>query len=143
MASRAEAITQAIVAALTSPAMSSVPADQVYRDLDRALDAAVPVALVVDSGDEPAPDLTTLSIAYRTLSVRVVVLARGGSAASLADAPMLEAYSRIMADKTLGGLALDITEGDTQRQTHALETGVAAVAKSYLIQYRTLANSLE
>lgn len=143
MPSRAEQIIQAIVAVLTSPTMASVPAAQVYRDLDRALDAAVPAALVVESGDEPAPDLATLGIAYRTLGVRVTALVKGANPATLADAPMLEAYGRILADRTLGGLAVDISEGETQRQTNVLETGVAAVAKHYQVQYRTDAYSLE
>lgn len=143
MPSRAEQITQAVVAALTTPALSSVPAAQVYRDLDRAIDANVAAALVVESGDEPAPNLATLGIAYRVLDIRVTALAKGASPATLADAPMLEAYGRIMADRTLGGLAMDITEGDTQRQTNVLETGLAAAARIYRIQYRTAATALE
>lgn len=143
MPSRAEQIAQAIVSALTVPPLSSVPAAQVYRDLDHALDATVPSALVVESGDEAVPDLATLGIAYRTLTVRVTALAKGTNPAPLADAPMLEAYNRILADRTLGGLAVDLTEGETQRQTNVLETGVAAVAKNYQVHYRTAANSLE
>ena len=143
MPSRAEQIAQAIQAALTVPPMVSVPAAQVYRDLDRALAADVPAALVVESGDESPPDLAVLGIAYRTLTVRVIALAKGASPATVADAPLLEAYARILADRTLGGLAVDITEGETQRQTNVMETGVAAVAKHYQVLYRTAATSLE
>ena len=143
MPSRAESIMQAVMHCLTSPAMTSVPADQVYRDITRAIDSAKTVAIAVEEGDETAPDKSLLGIAYRRLEVRVAALAKGQAATTLADAPMLESFNRIMADRSLGGLVIDIEEGETTRQREALEKEVAVFTKTYFITYRTGEGSLE
>lgn len=143
MASRAETIMQAIVSKLTVPAMSSVAAAHVYRDPTREIPENVAAAIVVEAGDEPAPDTATLGIAYRTLEVRISAIARGNPASAAVDLPLIEAHNRLLADQTLNGTALRITEGDTRREREGLEQDVAIVIKTYRIEYRTAETSLE
>jgi hypothetical protein len=143
MASRAEQIMQAVVVALTVPPMTSVAAANVYRDLTHAIDRAVTTAIAVEEGDEPEPDLSVLSIAYRQMEVRISAIAKGASGSAGADAPMVEAFGRLMASQTLGGLAQRITEGETRREREALEKEVAVFTKTYRIEYRTGETSLE
>lgn len=143
MASRAELILQAIVSKLTVPAMSSVAAAHVYRDPTREIPENVSAAIVIEAGDEPTPDTSTLGIAYRELEVRISAIARGNPASTAVDAPLVEAHNRLLADQTLSGNALRITEGDTRREREGLEQDVAIVIKTYRIEYRTAETSLE
>lgn len=141
MASRAELIMQALVTALTVPPMTSVPAASVFRDLDSAISSGFP-AIVIEEGNEPAPGLSVISRAARELDFRVSVLIKGSSPYSLADAPLIEAYDRIMADRTLAGKAQEIVEGETSRERAVLEKPVAVVTKTFTVRYRTAETSL-
>ena len=143
MASRAESIMQAVVRALTVPAMSSVAAAHVYRDPTREVPETAAAAVIVEEGDEPPPDLSTLTVAYREIEVRLSAIARGRPAGTAADTVLVEAHNRLMADQTLGGHALRITEDETRRQRDGQEQDVASVTKTYRIEYRTAAYSLE
>lgn len=141
MASRVEAIMQALVTALTVPAMTSVPAASVFRDLDSAISSGFP-AIVIEEGNEPAPGLGVISRAARELEFRLSVLIKGSAPYSLADAPLIEAYNRVMADRTLGGKAQEIVEGETTRERAVLEKPVAVVTKTFMVRYRTAETSL-
>lgn len=141
MSSRVELIMAALVTALTVPAMNSVPAASVHRDLDSAISAGFP-AVVVEEGNEPAPGRDIISRAARELEVHLRILIKGSSPYALADAPMIEAYNRIMADGTLGGLAMEIVEGETARERAVLERPVAVVTKTFTVRYRTAETSL-
>ncbi|MBS1188912.1 MAG: hypothetical protein H6R10_704 [Rhodocyclaceae bacterium] len=143
MASKAEQIMQAIVTLLTVPPMSSVPSADVHRDVTVAIDSAVSAAIAVEEGDEPEPSLFTIGVADRVLDVRLTALAKGHAASSLADAPMVEAHNRLMANLTLGGLADDIEEGPSSRERAQREKPVAAITKTYRVRYRTGARSVE
>jgi len=141
MSSRVEQIMVALVAKLTAPTMTSVPVAQVYRDIDSALASGFP-AIVIEEGNEAAPGIDVVSKAARTLEVRMHVLIKGSAPYSLADAPMIELYDRIFADRTLGGLVQNIIEGDTTRERAMLEKPVAIVTKNLTMQYRTAETSL-
>lgn len=142
MPSRAEAIAQAIVTALTVPPMASVPAAKVRRDPVSPAERAGLPCLVVEPGDEEAPDLGTLGMADRAMRLRITAVAAGAAAHSAVDGAIIEAHGRLMADQTLGGLAFDLTEQETSRQRDELDTQVLAVAKDYRIRYRTEERSL-
>lgn len=139
----AEQIMQAVIAALTVPAMTSVPAADVHRDIVRAIEMDAPLAVAVEEGDEPAPDYPAIGFLDRTLEFRLAVIAKGRNAAALADPAITEAHGRIMADRTLGGIVFDITEGETTRQRDALEKPVLATIKTYRVRYRTSESGLE
>lgn len=143
MTSKAELITQAIVTALTVPAMSSVPAARVFRDVHGALQADLLPAVAVETGDEDTPDRRTTRHKLRYLDVNVTVVAKGESPYTEADAALVESFGRLMADRTLGGLALELQEGPTRRERSAAEEQIAAVTKTYRVQYHTTEESLE
>lgn len=144
MTSKAESIAQAIVTALTVPAMSSVPAARVYRDLPDALANALFPAVVVELGDERDPQPVVIGYKDRFLDVSVTVLASAASNPfTAADAAVVESFNRMYADRTLGGLALDLIEGVTQRDNDGFAENVGAVRKFHTILYRTADGSLE
>jgi len=145
--SRAEAIAGAIVAALTVPAMAAVPAARVFRDLDGAMQAAHLPAVAVELGDEDAPITgAPHGVADRVVTVTVSVIAEavsGGSPYTDADAALVEAHGRVVADRELGGLAFDLVEGRTARDRDAGERHLGAIRKEYRVHYRTTEDSIE
>lgn len=141
-ASRAEAITQAIFALLADED-GPIEGVSVHRDLHGALSAGSLPAIVVETGDEPAPSHVAIGVKTRAVEVIVSVVARGASPYTEADAALLEAHDRIMADRSLGGLAIEIAESFTRRSRVDAEQQVGEIAKSYLVQYVTTEISLE
>lgn len=143
MTSKVEQIMQAIVVLMTVPPMTSVAAGDVHRDVERAIDKSVTTALAIEEGDEPEPNRAFIGLAMRKVDVRITAIAKGAGAMTAADAPSVEAHNRLFADLSLGGLVADIQEADTVRQREALEKPVAAITRTYRIEYRTSNNSLE
>ena len=141
MPSRVEQIMLHLLDILTVPAMASIPVASVFRSLDAAISSGLP-ALVIEEGNESEPDLSVIDFANRRLSVQVRVVIKGDQPYSLADEPMAEAFGRIVNDRTLSGLAIDLTEGSTQRQRGMLEKPVGIITKNFLIQFETAQNSL-
>lgn len=142
MASRVEQMVVYLYNKLTAPgAMISVLSSSVFRDLDSALNSELP-AIVLEEGDESAPELPALGIANRFLTVRLMILIKGELPYSLADVPLIEAYDLIMSDRTVNNMAIDLTEGETKRERAMLEQPVAIVSKEFVIEFRTDETSL-
>lgn len=143
MSSKAELIASAATAALTTPPMVSVPAARIFRDLDDALATDQFPAVLLELGDEPTPEAVFIGVLDRKVDLFVTVLATGNSPVNTADAAVVEACDRLFADRTLGGAAIDIEEGETLRQRAAFGEHVAAVRKTYRVHYRTAEGSIE
>lgn len=141
MTSKAEQITQAVVTALTVPTMTSVPTARVFRDLTDALASESWPAIVVETGDEDAPERITIGHKSRRVEIRVTVLEAGGYAD--ADAALVESFNRLAADPSLGGLAFEFEEGPTLRSREGASENVVSIVKSYVYQFRTTELSLE
>lgn len=141
MTSKAEQIAAAVHAALTTPAMTSVPAARVYRDLHGALQSDLLPAIAVETGDEDPPVRIVIGSKERTTEVRITVLALTSFAT--ADAAVVESYNRIAAEPTLGGLAFEFDEGQTRRDREPAEQQRVSITKTLRFQYRTAENSLE
>ena len=148
MKSAVQEIVDELVTLLTVPALSAVPAARVYRDIVDARRAAQMPCLVVEAGDEEAPDRILIGIMGRRLQVDVTVLAKGVSPFAKADAALVESHNRILGAQSLGGLWLnglaeDIQEGATRRLRDGMSEDLAAVTKTYVISYRTAERSIE
>jgi len=148
MRSAAQEIVDEVVTLLTVPALDSVPAARVYRDIVDARRATQMPCIVVEAGDEEAPDRILIGILGRRLQVEVTVLAKGVSPYAQADAALVESHNRILGAQSveglwLNGLAEDIQEGPTRRLRDGMSEDLAAVTKTYLISYRTAERSIE
>lgn len=141
MTTRAEAIADAVHAALTAPAMSTVPAARVFRDLEGATQSEGLPAIAVETGDEPPPVRAVIGHKQRRVDIDITVIAAGGYRS--ADAALIEAFGRLVADPSLGGLVFELEEGATRRQRQDGERHLVAVTKTWSAQYRTAENSLE
>ena len=81
----------------------------------------------------------------RELTVRVVALARAVPPAipeTEADRLLTAAHAALMADGTLGGLALGIREQECDWEVEDADAVAVALPARYRITYRTLANDL-
>lgn len=139
--SRVEKIMLALVDKLTDPPIVTIAATSVHRNLDAAINSGLP-ALVIEEGDEPTPGLEAIGFANRYLAVQVRIVIKGDQPYSLADEPLMDAFDRIMSDRTLTGLAINLTEGPTKRARGMLEKPVAIITKNFLVQFETDENSL-
>lgn len=81
-------------------------------------------------------------LADRTLSVRLVVVARGSDAFDVVDAAMVAAHAALLADPNLGGLAIAIREVDCEWEIDDADAGAVALPARYDIRYRTHATDL-
>lgn len=115
----------------------------IHRDIVRAIDRTEQLSLVVEQGDEPAPQRDTIATYERQIDIHVAAVAKGSEPYGRADVPLSAAHDLILQDRSLGGLAMDIDEGPTTRQRDSLEREVGVVTKTYRVVYRTTADSLE
>lgn len=143
MASRAERIAEAIRGALTTPTMTAVPSARVFRELRGALQSELLPAIAIDIGNDPPPVRATISTLTRTTDIRVTVFGASVNGYTATDPAHLEAYGRVMADPTLGGLAIDIEEGPITRERDDAERQRIAVTHTYRVVYRTGDRSIE
>lgn len=140
MTSKAESAAAAVYTALASPTMTAVPTARVFRDLNDALRTNLLPAVVVETGDERAPEAVLIGRKDRFVEVNVTILATSFTSA---DAAVVESFGRIFADRTLGGAALDIDEGPTTRDRAGGADDTVAVRKTYVVHCRTTEASLE
>lgn len=148
MSSKAIQIAEAIQTLFETPALTGIGAGGVVDDPDYAFELSDLPMVAVYLGDEPEPDRSLVNGRDNTVTVIVRVTAKkggvSGKSALLSCDPLVVAtYNRLMADLTLGGLALDIRKGATRRQRDVIEVPVAYTEIEYQVDYRTTATSLE
>lgn len=77
--------------------------------------------------------------------IELVFLARksgGEEASDVADALWAEAYGRVMADQSLGGLAMDLLPGEVIVDDAEADTSLCRLTWTVTVQHRTSNNSL-
>lgn len=78
-----------------------------------------------------------------TLDVAIVIFVRGSVPDTLADPILVSAHSILMADRTLGGLAVDIVPTTVDPQRDKADLTSLWQVNTYQITYRTLQANLE
>ena len=114
---------------------------RIYRNRSEPLARNETPALMVTS-EMDTPEEEVLGIHTRTLDLILSVFVRGNSPEGLADPVVESMHSKIMADHTLGGLALDINAGPTKFDFMEADMPAGIVSSRYTITYRTQVNSL-
>ena len=138
-ASRAQRIVEAAAAALRVPPMASLAPERVYLDLVGALQSQQLPAIVIEAGGEGPASRGVIGLKLRTLELRVTTF---GMSYQQADAPMVEAMSRLLADPSLAGLAIECDEGVVVREREDAERSRVAVTRVLSYQYRTTEGSI-
>jgi len=139
MATKREQILSAIAAALTGTAGVS---NRIYRSRVTAVQRAESPAIVV----EPISDTPTQNTSLPTLDwrmrVRVSVIVRGDVPDQLADPVIESMHAKMVADLTLGGLAIDVQPDEVSFTLVDADQPAGVIFNDYIVQYRTSVASL-
>ena len=134
--SKAERILAAIVTAITPTTGIS---SRVFRDRWEAVARSEMPCLVVEPlGEEPG--IVSIPFTDYVLTVAVDILISGSPLSALADPIRVNLHSRLMADRTLGGLTHSIDPGPSEWKGEPGEIGILSL--SYRIPFRTFTADL-
>lgn len=142
MSSKALLIRDAIIAKLTTPALTAVGSGGVSVDPDYAFETRELPVVAVYMGDESV-ERSLISAEDRVLTITARIISKGSDAFATADALLIEAHARIVSDPTLGGLAMDVRNVGIRRSRDVLEVPVAVTELDFAVDYRTTMTSLE
>jgi hypothetical protein len=115
---------------------------RIYRSRVEAFTRDEAPAIVIERGPDRAQTYSTCKLDW-VMELVVAVHTRGQIPDQLADPIAVDVHARLMADRTLGGLAIDIvpTSDDPQRDKADL-TSLWQVM-TYQVRYRTPAGALD
>jgi hypothetical protein len=133
MTTRREAILAQIAIQLASTAGVN---GRVYRSRVEPLARGESPALVVEPRQDQAAQTTIPRIDW-TLTVAVMVIVRGVVPDQLADPIVASLHQKIMADLTLGGLAMDVQPGSISFDMIEADQPAGVVTCEYNVIYKT------
>jgi hypothetical protein len=139
MSTKREKILEAIRVAL---ARSSRLNATVYRSRVTPLARGESPAVIVEPVRNDVEQNTSLPTLDHSMQVRVAVIVRGEIPDQLADPVIAAAHSAIMADLTLGGLAIDVQPGETEFTMQDADQPVGVIFSIYIVRYRTSVGDL-
>ena len=139
MATRREQILAAIRTALTGTTGVST---RIYRSRVEPMARAESPAVIVEPVNDQAEQNTSLPRLDWTLTVRVAIIVRGNIPDQIADPIVESMHSKIMADLTLGGLAMDIQPQSVSFDMVDADQPAGVIACDYAVRYRTSVSNL-
>ena len=134
--SKSERILAAIAATL---APTAGIASRVFRDRWEAVARNEMPCLVIEPQGED-PQIVAIPYTDSTLTLNVDILVSGSPLSTLADPTRVDAHARLMADRSLGGLALNLEAGPVAWSAEPGEIGILSL--TYRVTYRTLTTDL-
>lgn len=141
MASKREQILAAIRTTLTSTVGVGT---RIYRSRVEAFQRNEAPALVIEPGnDTSSPEPVSSCKIDWTLQVLIAVHTRGGIPDQAADPTIVDIHSRLMADRTLGGLVMDIWPVSVDPQFDKADAASNWTVCTYQVRYRTTIASIE
>ena len=139
MASKRERILPALK---TTLAGTTGVGTRIYRSRPEPTSRGESPAIVVEwTNDQPDIRGTTGHIDW-TLRIRVVVISRGKIPDNLADATVESLHSKLLADPTIGGLAIDIRPSTTTFELIEADQPAGLIMCEFEVDYRTTYGSL-
>lgn len=139
MATKRESIMQALFAALSG---TTGVGTRIYRSRVEPVARAESPALVLEAVNDVVEQNTCLPTLDHTLTVRVVVIVRANVPDQASDPIVQSLHGKIVADLSLGGLAIDVQPGPTEFTIEQADTAVGVIYCTYRIQYRTSVGDL-
>jgi hypothetical protein len=139
MTTKRETILAAIRTALTGTTGVST---RIYRSRVEPLARQESPAIVVEPVSDTAAQNTSLPTLDWSLTVRVAVIVRGNVPDQMADPIVSDMHSKLMADLTLGGYAIDIQPQSVSFEMVEADQPAGAIACDYLVRYRTSVTDL-
>ena len=139
MTTRRETILAAVRTALTGTTGVST---RIYRSRVEPMARAESPAIVVEPVSDTAEQNTSLPTLDWSLTVRVAVIVRGAIPDQVADPIVESLHSKLMADLTLGGYAIDIQPQGVNFEMVEADQPAGVISCDYLIRYRTSVTNL-
>lgn len=140
MASKREDILNAIKTALAN---TTGVGTRIYRSRTIPLQQRSELpALLISWSTDTAEQNTSLPTLDWSLSVTVTILSSGDVPDSQADNTLISMHSKLLADLTLGGEAIDIEPTDQSFEAVDADQPLGAINCSYLVRYRTQVDDL-
>lgn len=139
MTTKREQVLTAIRTALTGTVGVGT---RIYRSRVEPLARQESPAIVVEPVSDTAEQNTSLPTLDWSLTVRVAVIVRGNIPDQLADPIVADAHSKIMADLTLGGYAIDVQPQSVGFDLVEADQPAGVIALDYLVRYRTSVTNL-
>ena len=134
MTTKRENILAAVRTALTGTTGVST---RIYRSRVEPLARGESPAIVVEPVSDTAAQNTALPTLDWSLTVRVAIIVRGDIPDQLADPIVADAHSKIMADLTLGGYAIDVQPQSVSFDLMEADQPAGVIMMDYLVRYRT------
>jgi hypothetical protein len=139
MTTRRESILAAIASALAGTTGVST---RIYRSRVEPLSRGESPALVIEPINDTAEQNTSLPTLDWSLTVRIAVIVRGNVPDQLADPTVESLHSKLMADLTLGGYAIDVQPQGVNFEMVEADQPAGVIACDYLVRYRTSVTNL-
>ena len=139
MTTRRESILARIRTNLTD---TSGVGTRIYRSRVEPLARGELPAIVVEPINDVCVQLTSAPTLDWSLTVRVAVIVRGNIPDQQADPIVENMHSRLMADLTLGGYAIDIQPQSVSFEMVEADQPAGVISCDYLIRYRTSVTNL-
>ena len=132
-----------LVAIKTALAGTTGVSTRIYRSrtIPLAQRSELP-ALLISWTNDGAEQNTSLPTLDWSLNVVVTVLSSGDVPDEQADATVVSMHSKMMADLTLGGEAIDIQPSDVSFEAIDGDQPIGAINCSYIVRYRTEVDDL-
>lgn len=134
MTTKRETILAAVRTALTG---TSGVSTRIYRSRVEPLARGELPAIVVEPVSDTAVQNTSLPTLDWSLTIRVVVIVRGNIPDQVADPIVQDMHSKLMADLTLGGYAIDIQPQSVDFKLEEADQPSGVIVCEYLVRYRT------
>jgi hypothetical protein len=140
MSSKREQILAAVATTLIGTTGVST---RIYRSRQDAFARNESPALVIEPGkDTPAPEpISTCKIDWNFLLV-IAVYSRGAIPDQVADPVISSIHTKLMADRSLGGLVMDIWPGEVDYQFERGDLPALWTVMPYQVRYRTSVTDL-
>ena len=139
MTTKRESILAAIASTLAGTTGVST---RIYRSRVEPLARAESPAIVIEPINDSADQNTSLPTLDWSMTVRIAVIVRGIVPDQQAD-PIIESlHSKLMADLTLGGYAIDVQPQTVNFEMLEADQPAGVISCDYLVRYRTSVTDL-
>ena len=139
MTTKRENILAAIKTALTD---TTGVGTRIYRSRVEPMSRNESPAIIIEPVSDTPVQNTSLPTLDWTLRVRIVVIERGNVPDQAADDTIESLHSKMMADLTLGGYAIDVEPAQTSFQLLEADQPAGVIFCEFEIRYRTKVDDL-
>ena len=115
---------------------------RIYRSRVEPLARQESPAIVIEPVTDTAQQNTSLPTLDWSLTVRVAVIVRGTVPDQQADPIVEDLHSKLMADLTLGGVAIDVQPQSVSFEMVEADQPAGVISCDYLVRYRTSVTNL-